>query len=306
MAEQSQVNGPATGARVLDGKAIAQVVRAEVAAEVAVLRARGVAPGLAVVLVGDDPASHVYVRSKTRACAEVGIEVLDHKLPATTTRDELVALLRALNADARVHGVLVQLPLPGGLDATAILAELDPGKDVDGLLADNVGRLWLARPRFVPCTPLGVMRLLAEAGTPLRGARAVVVGRSNLVGRPMAGLLVAADATVTVCHSHTRDLEGIVAGADLVVAALGRAEAIRGAWIKPGATVIDVGMNRRDDGKLIGDVEFPAARERAGVITPVPGGVGPLTIAMLLKNTAAAARAYAEARGAQPAGAPRS
>lgn len=278
-------------ARILDGKALAAVVRAEVKEQVSALLASGVTPGLAVVLVGEDPASQIYVRNKTRAGQEVGIAVFDHKLPKDTTEAALITLQQQLSADPKVHGVLVQLPLPAPLSATRILEALDPAKDVDGLLTQNVGLLWLGRPHLVPCTPLGVMRLLKEAGTPLAGAKAVVVGRSNLVGRPIAGLLLAADATVTICHSRTRDLPQQVAAADIVIAALGRPESIRGEWIRPGATVIDVGINRLADGKIVGDVEFDVARQRAGAITPVPGGVGPLTIAMLLSNTAQAARA---------------
>lgn len=285
--------GEAREARVLDGKAIAQQVRAESAAQVRALKERGITPGLAVVLVGDDPGSQIYVRNKTRACQEVGITALDHRLPASTTKEELLALIGRLNRDPQIHGVLVQLPLPPGLDAGPILATLDPAKDVDGLLSENVGALWLGRPRFVPCTPLGIMRLLKEAGTPVAGAQAVVIGRSNLVGRPVAGLLIAADATVTVCHSRTRDLPAVVGRADIVVAAIGRPEAIRGEWIKPGATVIDVGINRLADGKIVGDVEFAAARSRAAAITPVPGGVGPMTIAMLLHNVVLAASGLA-------------
>lgn len=277
--------------KLIDGKAAAAQVRREVAARAAALTARGVTPGLAVVLVGEDPASQVYVRAKARACREVGITAFDHALPAQTSAAELKALLRGLNEDPRVHGVLLQLPLPGALagQAGAILAELDPRKDVDGLLPDNVGRLWQGAPRFTPCTPLGCLRLLREAGTELRGAEAVVIGRSALVGRPMAALLLAEDATVTLCHSRTRDLAAQVARADVVVAALGRPQAVRGAWIKPGATVIDVGINRLADGTLVGDVEFAAASARAAAITPVPGGVGPMTIAMLLQNTVDAA-----------------
>jgi len=278
-------------ARILDGKALAAVVRAEVKEQVSALLASGVTPGLAVVLVGEDPASQIYVRNKTRAGQEVGIAVFDHKLPKDTTEAALITLLQQLSADPKVHGVLVQLPLPAPLSATRILEALDPAKDVDGLLTQNVGLLWLGRPHLVPCTPLGVMRLLKEAGTSLAGAKAVVVGRSNLVGRPIAGLLLAADATVTICHSRTRDLPQQVAAADIVIAALGRPESIRGEWIRPGATVIDVGINRLADGKIVGDVEFDIARQRAGAITPVPGGVGPLTIAMLLSNTAQAALA---------------
>ena len=278
-------------ARILDGKALAAIVRAEVKEQVSALLASGVTPGLAVVLVGEDPASQIYVRNKTRAGQEVGIAVFDHKLPKDTTEAALITLLQQLSADPKVHGVLVQLPLPAPLSATRILEALDPAKDVDGLLTQNVGLLWLGRPHLVPCTPLGVMRLLKEAGTSLAGAKAVVVGRSNLVGRPIAGLLLAADATVTICHSRTRDLPQQVAAADIVIAALGRPESIRGEWIRPGATVIDVGINRLADGKIVGDVEFDIARQRAGAITPVPGGVGPLTIAMLLSNTAQAALA---------------
>jgi methylenetetrahydrofolate dehydrogenase (NADP+)/methenyltetrahydrofolate cyclohydrolase len=277
-------------ARILDGKAIAQTVRNEVRQQVADLRARGIIPGLAVIVVGDDPASHIYVRNKSRACQEVGIAVFDHSLPAQTTVMDLKALLHRFNADPSVHGVLLQLPIPAGLPVGEILDQLDPMKDVDGLLEANVGRLWLGRPRFVPCTPLGVMRLLFEAAAQLRGARAVVIGRSILVGRPMAALLLAADATVTICHSRSLDLADRVAEADVVVAAIGKPEAIAGRFIKPGAVVIDVGINRLADGKLVGDVEFAVAVERAAAITPVPGGVGPLTIAYLLHNTVLAAK----------------
>ncbi len=277
-------------ARILDGKAIAQTVRNEVRQQVVDLRAHGIIPGLAVIVVGDDPASHIYVRNKSRACQEVGIAVFDHSLPAQTTVMDLKALLHRLNADPSVHGVLLQLPIPAGLPVGEILDQLDPMKDVDGLLEANVGRLWLGRPRFVPCTPLGVIRLLFEAAAQLRGARAVVIGRSILVGRPMAALLLAADATVTICHSRSLDLADRVAEADVVVAAIGKPEAIAGRFIKPGAVVIDVGINRLADGKLVGDVEFAVAVERAAAITPVPGGVGPLTIAYLLHNTVLAAK----------------
>ncbi len=277
-------------ANVLDGKAIAQKVRSEVRDEVSALTRQGIQPGLAVIIVGDDPASQVYVRNKGRACHEVGISVFDHHLPAQTTEQELSALIEQLNQDPRVHGMLLQLPIPAALPTGEILDRIDPMKDVDGLLAENVGRLWLGRPRFVPCTPLGVMRILAEAGTTLSGARAVVIGRSILVGRPMAALLLGADATVTICHSKSRDVAERVAEADVVVAAIGKPEAIAGRWIKPGATVIDVGINRLADGRLVGDVEFSVAAERAAAITPVPGGVGPLTIAMLLHNTVLAAK----------------
>ena len=294
----SVVPAPREPVRILDGRLIAQAVRAEVAAAARLLPQQ---PGLAVVLVGEDPASQIYVKSKTRACHEVGIATFDHRLPATTSASQLIELLGQLNQDPRVHGVLVQLPLPAGLDATAILSALDPRKDVDGLLAENVGQLWLGRPRFVPCTPLGVMRLLKEAGAALAGAEAVVVGRSNLVGRPVAGLLLAAHATVTMCHSQTRGLPEHVRAADIVIAALGRPHAIPGSWIKPGAVVIDVGINRLADGRVVGDVEFESACRYAAAITPVPGGVGPLTIAMLLSNTVLAARLYGSSAPATPA-----
>ncbi len=272
-------------ARIIDGKKVAQAVRQEVAGSAAALRARGVVPGLAVVLVGEDPASQVYVRNKEKAAREAGVEPFDHHLPATTTQRELLDLVARLNADPTVDGILVQLPLPKGLDATAVIEAISPDKDVDGFHPASVGRLWSGLPGFVPCTPLGVMRLLADAGVKPDGLDAVVIGRSNIVGKPMSALLVAASATVTVCHSKTRDLPSVVRRADIVVAAIGRPEFVRGEWIKPGAVVIDVGMNRLDGGKLVGDVEFAAAAERASAITPVPGGVGPMTIAMLLQNT---------------------
>jgi methylenetetrahydrofolate dehydrogenase (NADP+)/methenyltetrahydrofolate cyclohydrolase len=282
------MNGGA-GAIRIDGKAVAARVRGEVATAAATLRARGLAPTLAVVLVGDDPASAVYVRNKTRAAHEVGVEVRDHKLPATTTQAELVALIDALNRDPGVDGILVQLPLPPPLDADVVRGALDPAKDVDGLHPTNLGYLAQGRPRFAPCTPLGCMRLLAEVDAELAGARAVVIGRSVLVGKPIALLLANADATVTLCHSRTRDLAGEVERADIVVAAVGRPEMVRGAWIKPGAVVLDVGINRTAGGTLVGDVEYEAAAERARAITPVPGGVGPTTIACLLENTVTAA-----------------
>lgn len=277
-------------ARIIDGKALAERLRAGIADETATLRPRGVVPGLAVVLVGQDPASQVYVRNKTKACVEAGLAVIDHKLAADVTEAEVLARVAELNRDPAVDGILVQLPLPPHIDARKVLLAIDPGKDVDGFHPENLGRLLMGEPRFVPCTPLGVMRLLEEAGVSLAGAEAVVLGRSNIVGKPMAVLLTAADATVTVCHSRTRDLRDAVARADVVVAALGKPQFVKGAWIKPGAAVIDVGINRGADGKLCGDVEFAAAAERASAITPVPGGVGPMTIAMLLANTLSAAR----------------
>lgn len=276
-------------ARILDGKAIAQTVRQEVKGRVAELAARGITPGLAVVLVGDDPASHVYVKGKHKAAAEVGVTTFDHKLPSETSQADLLDLVGRLARDASVHGILVQLPLPKHIDATLVLDSIPPGKDVDGFHPENIGLLAQGRPRFVAATPKGCMRLLAESGVDLAGANAVIVGRSNIVGKPMSLLLTNANATTTVCHSKTRDLPGTVARADVVVAAMGRARFIRGEWIREGAVVIDVGINRTEEGKLVGDVDYAVALERAAAITPVPGGVGPMTIACLLENVAAAA-----------------
>ena len=270
---------------IIDGKAIAAQVRAEVARAVQELKGRGVTPGLTVVRVGEDPASAIYVRGKRKACDEVGIHSVEHHLPATTGQAELMALVRRLDADPSVHGILVQLPLPDHVDEEPVLEAIDPAKDADGFHPFNVGCLWTGKPAPRACTPWGVMRLLAEAKVELKGKRALVVGRSNIVGKPMAAMLLEQHATVTVAHSRTTDLAGEVARADVLVAAIGKAEIIRGAWVNPGAVVIDVGMNRRPDGKLVGDVEYGPAAERASAITPVPGGVGPMTIAMLLKNT---------------------
>ena len=275
-------------ATIIDGKGIAAKVRMEVAAEVSLLAERGIHPGWATVLVGADPASAIYVRNKVRACAEVGIESFGRDLPESTTQAELLAVVDELNADPAVHGILVQLPLPAGLDQREIIERISPEKDVDGLHPESQGRLVGGLTGLRPCTPLGSMRLLKEAGVELSGKRAVVVGRSVLVGKPIALLLLEENATVTICHSRTADLAGEIGRADVVIAALGRPEAIRGDWIKPGAAVIDVGINRTDDG-LKGDVEFASARLRAGCLTPVPGGVGPMTIAMLLRNTVSAA-----------------
>jgi len=278
-------------ATVLDGKALGARIRGELKLETARLAAEGITPGLAVVLVGDDPASQIYVRSKTSACAEAGIKTFDHRLPASTSDGELLGLVASLNTDPGVDGILIQLPLPAGIDARRVLFAVDPRKDVDGIHPENVGRLLMGEPRFVACTPFGVMKLIEEARLPLAGAHAVVVGRSNMVGKPMAALLLNADATVTVCHSKTRDLAATVGRADLLVAAVGRPQMIRGDWVKPGAVVIDVGINRTAEGKLLGDVEYAAAAARAAAITPVPGGVGPMTIAMLLDNTVSSATA---------------
>ena len=273
----------------IDGRAVSKSLLAEVASTVDQLGTRGVKPTLAVVLVGDDPASAVYVRNKGKRAAEVGIATVDHRLGAETTTEQLLGLVRSLNDDPSVHGILVQLPLPPQVDADAVLLAIDPTKDVDGFHPENLGRLMIGEPRFVACTPLGCMKLLEAAGTELSGARALVVGRSTIVGKPMAQLLLAANATVTIAHSRTQDLAAEVARADVLVAACGRPRMIEGGWIKPGATVIDVGINRGEDGKLCGDVEFEAAFERARAITPVPGGVGPMTIACLMHNVAQAA-----------------
>jgi methylenetetrahydrofolate dehydrogenase (NADP+)/methenyltetrahydrofolate cyclohydrolase len=282
----------ALGARVIDGKAVAARVRAQVREEVAALAAEtgGRVPGLATVIVGDDPASEIYVRNKHKACAEVGMRSLHHALPAETEEAELIELIERLNAEDDVDGILLQLPVPEQIDPDRALLALDPGKDVDGLTPTNAGLLANGRPGLVPCTPAGVMELLRSESVELEGAEAVVVGRSKLVGRPLAGLLLAANATVTSCHSRTRDLDSVCARADVLVAAVGSPRLIGAEAVKPGAVVIDVGMNRLDQG-LVGDVDFEAARRVAAAITPVPGGVGPMTIAMLLVNTLAAARA---------------
>jgi methylenetetrahydrofolate dehydrogenase (NADP+)/methenyltetrahydrofolate cyclohydrolase len=275
-------------AQIIDGKAVAQRVRARVAEEVAGLRRK---PGLATILVGDDPASAVYVRMKREDSAEVGIESFHHEPGGDVAPDELAALIRTLNDDERVNGILLQLPLPDHLDQDEFIGLIDPGKDVDGLTASNAGLLMHDRPEaLVPCTPAGVMELLAEADVELEGARAVVVGRSILVGKPLAQLLLKANATVTHCHSRTRDLPAVCREADVLIAAVGSPRLVTGDMVREGATVIDVGTNRTDDG-LVGDVDFDAARERAGAITPVPGGVGPMTRAMLLVNTLKAAQA---------------
>jgi methylenetetrahydrofolate dehydrogenase (NADP+)/methenyltetrahydrofolate cyclohydrolase len=282
-------------ARVIDGRAVAQRLRERVAAEVAEFTAaQGRAPGLATVLIGDDPASAVYVAGKHRACAEVGIAGFHHELPASISQADALAVIDACNEDPAVSGVLCQLPVPDHLDGDALTGRIDPDKDVDGLSVVNSGRLALGLPGLRPCTPLGVMILLEEAGVALAGARAVVVGRSNLFGKPMARLLLAANATVTVCHSRTRDLPAVCREADVLIAAVGRAELVRGDWIARGAVVIDVGLTRTAEG-LRGDVAFAEALEVAGAITPVPGGVGPMTVACLMRNTVQAARASATA-----------
>jgi methylenetetrahydrofolate dehydrogenase (NADP+) / methenyltetrahydrofolate cyclohydrolase len=282
-------------ATIIDGKAVAAEVRARVAEGVREFAEahEGRVPGLATVLVGDDAASQVYVGNKRKQTEEVGMRSIHHGLDASTPQDELLELIAELNADDGVDGILVQLPLPDAIDQDAVVAAIDPRKDVDGLTAGSAGLLAQGRPGLVPCTPQGVMELLAHAGVEVEGAEAVVVGRSILVGRPMASLLLNASATVTVCHSRTRDLAEVCRRADILVAAVGSPRTVKGEWVKPGAAVIDVGVNRTDDG-LVGDVDFEAAKEVAGAITPVPGGVGPMTIAMLLSNTLRAATARAE------------
>jgi len=278
-------------ARIIDGKAIAKQVQDEVRAASEQLAARGLRrPGLAVIMVGDSAASAVYVRNKRRTCGEVGITSVAHDLPGTTSQAELLALISRLNEDPSIDGILVQLPLPKQIDPTAVLERLAPDKDVDGFHPYNIGRLTLGIPTFRPCTPYGIVRLLQAIGVNARGMEAVVIGASNIVGRPMALELISQSATVTVCRSTTRNLQGQVARAELLVVATGKPEMIPGAWIRDGAVVIDVGMNRLPDGRLVGDVEFAAAKERAAWITPVPGGVGPMTIAMLMQNTLESAR----------------
>jgi len=289
-------------ATLIDGRAIAERLRERIAARSAELATHGLIPGLAVVLVGEDPASQVYVGSKTKQAAAAGLKHFDHRLPATTGTSELIALVEQLNARSDVHGILVQLPLPAGVDSAAVLAAIDPAKDVDGFHAVNAGRLALGQDATVPCTPLGCLILIREVTRELAGKRAVVVGRSNIVGKPMAQLLLQNDCTVTIAHSRTRDLPQLCREAEILVAAIGRPKAIAGDWIRPGAIVIDVGINRiaGADGKnkLVGDVDFAAALSHAGAITPVPGGVGPMTIACLLMNTVnAAIRSRAGALG---------
>ena len=279
-------------AALIDGKAISAAVRQQVTADTAeFVAATGVTPHLAAVLVGDDPASQVYVRNKERACEKCGLKSTLHRLPADITQDQLAELVAELNADDSVHGILVQLPLPAHLNAEPILDAILPAKDVDGFHPDNVGRMLQGRPRFLPCTPHGVMKMLEHEGIATSGKHAVVIGRSDIVGKPMGALLIqrGADATVTICHSRTSDIAAITRQADILIAAVGIPEFVKGDMIRPGAVVIDVGINRVDD-KLVGDVDFAAASQTAAAITPVPGGVGPMTIAMLLGNTLEAAR----------------
>jgi methylenetetrahydrofolate dehydrogenase (NADP+)/methenyltetrahydrofolate cyclohydrolase len=284
--ERFAMSATDSGAKVIDGKAIASEIKREVRTATDRLAARGHRrPGLAVILVGDNPASQVYVRNKRLACEECGIVSSSHDLAQSTTETELLSLIEQLNADDTIDGILVQVPLPDHIDDRRIIEAIDPAKDVDGFHPFNIGRLMLRHPLIRPCTPYGVVRLLEKSGIPVKGRHCVVVGASNIVGRPMALELLLSGATVTVCHRFTQGLEQFVGMADILVVAVGKPGIVRGEWIKPGAVVIDVGINRLASGKLVGDVEFEVARQRASHITPVPGGVGPMTVAMLMKNT---------------------
>ncbi len=276
-------------AKIIDGKALAAEVRAALKPAVAALAARGARPGLAAILAGDDPASRVYVHNKARACEETGVRSELHELPAQASEAVILERIAALNADARVHGILVQLPLPRAIDAERVLAAVSPAKDVDGFHAHNLGLLLRGTARFVPCTPAGVLRLLEHAGVPLAGRRAVVIGRSSIVGKPLALLLLQKDATVTICHSKTKHLAALAREADVLVAAAGAPRLVGAEMVKPGACVVDVGIHRGADGKLVGDVDAAAVAPIAGWLTPVPGGVGPMTVAMLVANTVRAA-----------------
>ncbi|HHW09961.1 MAG TPA: bifunctional methylenetetrahydrofolate dehydrogenase/methenyltetrahydrofolate cyclohydrolase FolD [Firmicutes bacterium] len=287
------------GATIIDGKAIAKEIRAGLAGRVECLKQSGVSPGLAVVLVGDDPASQIYVRMKEKACRELGITFFRHCAPTAVGENYLIDLVKELNADARVHGILVQLPLPAGLNPFTIVKQISAAKDVDGFHPENVGRLCTGvGGGFIPCTPAGILKLLEISAVPISGARAVVIGRSNIVGRPTAMLLLHEHATVTICHTRTVNLAEECRRADILIAAAGSPRLVTGTWIKPGATVIDVGINRLSDGRLVGDVAFDEAAAVAGKITPVPGGVGPMTIAMLMSNTVLAAERSLASRGA--------
>jgi len=277
-------------ASIIDGKAISEKLREEIKGSVDELLERGLKPGLAVVIVGDDPASRTYVNNKKKACAQVGIYSEEHALPAETTQEQLIALVRELNSRDDIHGILVQLPLPRHIDEEAVIAAISPKKDVDAFHAENVGHIMIGDYKFLPCTPAGVMELLRETGIEIKGKECVVIGRSNIVGKPMAMLLLHQHGTVTICHSRTRDLAEVTRRADILVVAIGKAKFITADMVKPGAVVIDVGMDRDENGKLCGDVDFASVSEVAGYITPVPGGVGPMTITMLLKNTVTAAR----------------
>ncbi|MDO8886253.1 bifunctional methylenetetrahydrofolate dehydrogenase/methenyltetrahydrofolate cyclohydrolase FolD [Candidatus Oleimmundimicrobium sp.] len=280
-------------AKIIDGKAIAASIRQDMVDEVAQLKKEGITPGLAVVIVGDDPASKVYVGQKEKGCAQVGIYSEKYALPADTSEEELLALVSKLNIDDKINGILVQLPLPKQIDEKKILYAISPVKDVDGFHPENIGKLVIGEDAFLPCTPHGIMVLLKHAGIDLRGKEAVVVGRSNIVGKPISLMLLSKSATVTICHSKTKDLSFHTKRADVLVAAVGKPEMIKGEMVKDGVIVIDVGVNRLESGKLVGDVEFESVSKKALVITPVPGGVGPMTITMLLKNTIKAAKMQA-------------
>ena len=277
-------------ATIIDGKAISAAVLADVAAEVKELKEKGIVPGLAVIIVGDDPASRVYVNNKKKACANAGIYSEEFALPADTTQDELLALVASLNGRSDINGILCQLPLPAHIDDKAVIAAISPRKDVDAFHAANTGHIMIGDYTFLPCTPAGVMEMLRAYEIPVAGKRCVVLGRSNIVGKPMAMLLLHANGTVTICHSRTRNLKEVCAGADILVAAVGKPKFVTADMVKPGAAVIDVGMDRDENGKLCGDVDYDAVFPVAGCITPVPGGVGPMTIAMLMKNTLMAAK----------------
>ena len=284
-------------ARVLNGKELATKIKGELKRTVDEIKKKNIHPGLAVVIVGNDPASRVYVNSKKKACEEIGIESFEYALDENTKEEELIELIKKLNNDDKVSGILVQLPLPKHIDEEKIILAIDSSKDVDAFHPENVGRLMTGNPQFLPCTPAGVMELIKESGIEIAGKECVIVGRSNIVGKPQAMLLLAEHGTVTICHSRTKNLEEVIKRADILVAAVGRPEMIKGSSIKPGAVVIDVGINRLEDKKIVGDVEFESCSKVASAITPVPGGVGPMTIAMLMKNTVKAAIARAERKG---------
>lgn len=284
-------------ARVLNGKELATKIKGELKQTVEEIKKKNINPGLAVVIVGNDPASRVYVNSKKKACEEIGIQSFEYALDESTKEEELISLIQELNRDDKVNGILVQLPLPKHINEEKIILTIDSSKDVDAFHPENVGRLMTGNPQFLPCTPAGVMELIKESGIEIAGKECVIVGRSNIVGKPQSMLLLAEHGTVTICHSRTKNLEEVIRRADILVAAVGRPEMIKGSSIKPGAVVIDVGINRLESKKLVGDVEYESASEVAAAITPVPGGVGPMTIAMLMKNTVRAAIAQAEKKG---------
>jgi len=288
------IKGGLVSARLIDGKGLAQAIRERIAKESADLHARtGIRPGLAAILVGDDPASALYVRSKQKACDAAGIYVADHKLPASTTQADLLALIEKMNADPKIHGILVQLPLPKQIDSKVVLDAVSPAKDADGFHPYNVGRLVEGNPLFTPCTPKGIVKMIESTGVAIEGKRAVVVGRSNIVGKPAALLLLHRHATVTICHSKTKDLPAVCREAEILVVAIGKAKFVTADMVREGAMVIDVGSNRLDDGTFVGDVDFGPVSQKAGWISPVPGGVGPMTIAMLLDNTLESAKRFA-------------